>query len=301
MTAIHDNPTTTPVTIDPRWGYLRIDPIPTVAEVDRYYAEEFYARADTAYENDSSLANMTEEADYHRRAYGDLLRLIEKATGPVAGRRLADVGCGYGHWMKFAAEHGVDVWGVEPVAEGVDHCREEGLAAYVRSVEELAEPPGGRVDIVSMVNVLEHLRDPAAVLDSLAENWLTPGGVVVLRVPNDFNDLQVVADEAHGLDRWWVVPPRHINYFSHESLARLLEATGFEILANTSTFPLELFLLMGDVYVGDPALGRACHRRRVTFERTLEERGRTDVRDRMYQALADAGLGREIVTVARRR
>lgn len=51
-------------------------------------------------------------------------------------------------------------------------------------------------------------------------------------------------------------PPEHINYFNFESITRLLERNGFSIIEITSTFPLELFLLMGDNYIGNNEIGK---------------------------------------------
>jgi 2-polyprenyl-3-methyl-5-hydroxy-6-metoxy-1,4-benzoquinol methylase len=284
--------TTTQVVQEPE-GWFRLDPVPTVEEVDRYYAEEFYARAETAatvdpaadkanlYVNDSSLDNLAEEAEFHRRSYDDLLALLTEALGAEPhGRTIADVGCGYGHWLAYAAEHGITGYGVEPVAEGPEHCRTVfGIDAFCIGVEDLVTPPQGRrVDIVTMLNVLEHLREPAKVLTDLRANWLHEGGTVLIRVPNDFNALQVAANAEHDLGEWWVAAPRHINYFSHSTLAALLERCGFEVTAVSSTFPLEMFLLMGDVYVGDPVLGKACHRKRVKFERTLDRQRGAEAR-----------------------
>lgn len=280
-------------------GFLRLEPVPDADEVERYYRDEFYARTSGAYVNNSSLANMEEEAEHHGRGYEDLWALVEsRLPGRVTA---ADVGCGYGHWLAFLAARGVEGWGVEPVAEGVQHCRSMGIAAYELGVEGLEQPPTGeRVSLVSLLNVLEHLRDPVAVLRAIRDQWLEPCGVLLLRVPNDFNQFQLAADELHGLDRWWVLPPRHINYFSHESLSKLVEHCGFELLECTSSFPLDLFLLMGDVYVGDPVLGKACHRKRVEFERALDSTGRRDLRRRLYRLLAETGLGRDVVVVARK-
>lgn len=287
---------------DPDWGYLRVDPIPSAEEVDRFYREEFYARARAGYINDSGQENLAEEAEYHRRAYDDLAALIEAHLGRIAGLRLADVGCGYGHFLHYMTGRGANGYGVEPVEEGVAYARGLGLAAHCLPIEALATPPEAeRVDLVTMVNVLEHLREPATILADFARHWLVDGGHLLLRVPNDFNRWQTIADAAHGLKQWWVVPPQHINYFDRDALTTLLARTGFDIVEVTATFPLELFLLMGDVYVGDPVLGKACHRKRVAFERTLEAANATDLRRRWYRSLAELGLGREIIVLARRR
>jgi hypothetical protein len=90
-----------------------------------------------------------------------------------------------------------------------------------------------------------------------------------------------------------------VNCFDFDSLAHLLARTGFIVLERGTSFPMELFLLMGENYVTDAALGRACHRRRKRFDLGLERAG-TGMRERFYRALAAAGLGREAMLIARR-
>lgn len=289
------------VIVDPEHGYLRLEPIPSADEVKRYYAEEFYARADTDFVNDSSVENMEQEAEYHQRSYQDFVEIISDylPEGMDMRPRLVDIGSGYGHFLKFANQRNFDVFGIEPVTEGIEFQREHGIECAQAEIEELGESPLGPVDVVAMINVLEHLRNPAAVLSHLRAHWLKPGGLVLLRVPNDFNVLQLAASEIHNLDQWWVAPPRHINYFNHGSLSRLLENLGFEVLSRTSTFPLEFFLLMGDVYVGNGVLGKTCHRKRVEFERSLETAGYSPFRRELYKLFGSLGIGREIVLLAK--
>ena len=67
-----------------------------------------------------------------------------------------------------------------------------------------------------------------------------------------------------------------------------------------ASFPIEMFLLMGEDYVGHPEVGRACHERRMAFERALIDASRIDELARLYRALAAAGLGRTCGILARR-
>jgi len=59
---------------------------------------------------------------------------------------------------------------------------------------------------------------------------------------------------------WWVAPPHHVNYFDAQSIQRVLKPR-FDIVSVDTSFPIDLFLLMGDNYVGpeNDAMGRACH------------------------------------------
>jgi len=145
-----------------------------------------------------------------------------------------------------------------------------------------------------LMNVLEHLRDPEQTIRNIKSQLLSQDGLLVIDVPNDFNDFQLVANKEYGLDEWWLAPPRHINYFSHQTLQNILKGCGFEIVHCTSSFPLDLFLLLGDNYVEDGVLGSQCHKKRVNFERLMRKHGKEEKLDAFYDALAEINLGRTI-------
>jgi SAM-dependent methyltransferase len=155
----------------------------------------------------------------------------------------------------------------------------------------------GRFDAVHLNNVLEHIPDPAHLI-ALAQGLLETGGVICINVPNDFSALQVAAMSAAQTADWWVAPPHHLNYFDFESLTNLLARLGFAPAARTTSFPMEAFLMMGENYVGDAILGRACHNKRKKFDLAFEAAGLTEIRRAFYRALADAGIGREAVVIA---
>jgi hypothetical protein len=119
-------------------------------------------------------------------------------------------------------------------------------------------------------------------------------------VPNDFSSFQNAARQSLDLPEWWVAPPHHLNYFDFESLTSLLTRLGFSVAERTTTFPMELFLLMGMNYTADATLGRSCHAQRKRFDLALEHSGFMETRRAFYRALAAAGLGREIVLIAKK-
>lgn len=63
---------------------------------------------------------------------------------------------------------------------------------------------------------------------------------------------------------------------------------------------MEMFALMGELYMGNDALGRACHQNRVAFDTAFAKAGKGEARRQFYQALASAGFGREAVIVAQK-
>jgi hypothetical protein len=124
---------------------------------------------------------------------------------------------------------------------------------------------------------------------------LNPGGLICIRVPNDFTEIQLSAQKHLNKKEWWIAVPDHINYFDFQSLHHLLEAAGFEVFYSQGDFPMELFLYMGEDYIGLPDVGKRCHQKRVNFDMTVPG----ELRRRMYQALAAIGVGRNCLVFGR--
>lgn len=286
------------LTPHPRYGFLRVDPPPPASEVARFYAEEFYS-GDYKRLNDSGLDVQLRDREFYDAHRADICRHLATLTGqPGAGRSLLDVGCGWGRALSVFRDHGFECAGFDPAPEAVAYAVRQGLDVRAAGMDRMDVFAGRRFDVVTMLNVLEHLADPVAVVGELRDRVLSPGGMLVIEVPNEFSALQVAARVQHGLAEWWVAPPAHLNYFNPTTLARLVEGEGYTVRLVHSDFPIELFLLFGDNYVGDPALGRACHERRMRFEASLRASGQTETLDRLYRALASEGLGRQIVLYA---
>jgi len=150
----------------------------------------------------------------HRR-----LARIERETGIGS---LLDVGCGRGHFLAAARERGWKAVGldVSPVAVRLAAAR-AGVTVYEG---ELTVPPRaelGPVDVVTLWDVLEHLRDPVAVLEAVPR-WLRPGGLLVVQTQN----VRSVTAAWMGR-RWEQFVEFHLYHFSSRTLRRALERAGF--------------------------------------------------------------------------
>jgi 2-polyprenyl-3-methyl-5-hydroxy-6-metoxy-1,4-benzoquinol methylase len=200
-------------------GLVLADPRLPESELMRRYAQpEFVAEC---------LVSMRASADAFdidrvRRHFHIPLELL--GDPPRPGARLLDVGCGPGLFIRAAAERGWAGEGVEVSA---------GLAAYARNIagvpvrEETIESAAlsdGAYDAVVLLDVLEHVREPGAVLEKAAR-ILRPGGKLIVGTP-DFRSLSRLI-----LGRNWAVlsPAEHLFYFTAPTLARILEGAGFEV------------------------------------------------------------------------
>ena len=282
---------------DTESGFLRVDPIPSQEDVEKFYAKEFYD-FNNQYFNNSSLLVQQEQSDFFNSRWKNIYELSKNFfKGDLSNKSVFDIGFGFAQALVYLKSKGLNVSGLEPSQEGVDYAKSKNIEAYHTGIKNF-DVVKVKHDIVLLMNVLEHLRNPKQTLLNIKDQLLAPNGLLVIDVPNDFNDFQVVANKEYDLDEWWVYPPNHINYFSHSSLKNLLEASGYKIVHCTASFPLDMFLLFGDQYIGNPELGRECHNKRVNFEELMRKHGKSDKLKAFYDSLADLNLGRSISVYA---
>lgn len=282
---------------DSEHGFLSVDPLPTDAEIRDFYAREFYSGEYKNF-NNSSLDVQERDSDYHELQRQMLLDSLEALLErPIAGQDIFDFGCGWGLTLKFFEKRGAKCFGLDPSNEAVAYCQREGLSVSLGNIDDLDSVSERNFDVILMQNVLEHLKYPVHSLKMLS-NRLKPGGVLVVAVPNDFNDFQLCATEVLGLPQWWVAPPAHLCYFDQDSLSSILNSVGLKVARTECSFPIEMFLLFGENYISNPELGRDAHVKRMKFEMALVKTGRTNVLRNFYAHLAQAGLGRILTAYA---
>lgn len=274
-------------------GFKHVDPLPTEAELEHIYQNEYYTSTIPDY-----IERHQRDQAWWKQTYQNRLLQIKHAV-VSEGMRFLDVGSGPGLMLHAASDSGWEAVGIEPNTVAADYARSTGCHVIEDFLTHDLLAGLGQFDAIHSSEVLEHIRDPRAMIAMMA-SALKPGGVVCFVVPNDFNPLQQALVASGAQSEWWVAPPHHLNYFSHSSLAKLVESSGLEVVRLTSTFPIELFLAMGDNYIGDDLLGRACHGKRKAMETLLVQSGSSNLLEQLYQKCAELEIGREIVLIARK-
>ncbi len=128
--------------------------------------------------NPVRLAYIRDQVDQH-------WSLDERSLKPLQGRTALDVGCGAGLLAEPLARLGAAVTAIDAAADLIaaakDHAEGSGLDIDYRAVP--VEEIGGQFDLVTSMEVLEHVADPQVFVRALAAR-LAPGGLMILSTPN---------------------------------------------------------------------------------------------------------------------
>lgn len=189
-------------------GLVYLNPRPTPEERAFFYSSDYPFKADK-----------------RAQPYEHYRPVIEFLTERPPGR-LLDVGTGNSLFLPLMRERGWEVTGTEIDAGLVEHFREENHIQLYHGEVEDAKYESESFDAVTIMGVLEHVPDPRRVLEEAAR-ITKPGGVLCLWCFNR-------GIEAKILGRFWLGfdTPRHFYSFSYQTMDRMLQKTGFEIVGS---------------------------------------------------------------------
>jgi glycosyltransferase involved in cell wall biosynthesis len=194
-----------------------------LVDVSRYRAHKMgFGTGELAFATQAYELKESEGLDSsHQR----VLRLI----GRRPPGRVLDLGCSDGRLGARLRSLGHEVTGVDlekhdGVAERLDHFVEADLD------DGIPEEITGLFDVVLAADVVEHVRDPAMILRSAAR-LLTPGGVLIVSVPNFahwYPRLRVAAGR-FDYDRRGILDAGHIRFFTRRSFERMVRSSGLRV------------------------------------------------------------------------
>ena len=156
--------------------------------------------------------------------------LDECSRRPLEGKSALDVGCGAGLLAEPLARLGGQVTAIDAAPELIavarDHAKRQGLGIDYRAaaIEDL----DGQFDLVTSLEVIEHVADPRAFVAALAKR-LAPGGLMILSTPNrtEWSKLLTIT-LAEGLGRIPKGTHDYNAFIPPERLEQMLAAAGLK-------------------------------------------------------------------------
>lgn len=164
--------------------------------------------------------------------YADSPRSEMLAFIPAGTRRLLDVGCHTGQFGRAVkSRFGAEIWGVEPnptTAEVARSSLDRVLNGFFAPDLDL---PDHYFDVIVFNDVLEHMPDPWGAL-RLAANKLTPGGSIVVSLPNlrhIDNLVHIFKERDFQYEPWGIRDITHLRFYTRKSIPRLFSDSGLMV------------------------------------------------------------------------
>lgn len=205
-------------------------------DIDDFDPRNYYDNGYFTGKYENSYTDYLGSREVLSREFAKTVEFI-RSVGPANGK-LLEIGCAYGLFLQ-EAKHYYDVHGVELVQEAAAYCHKLGLTNVRHGVltkdyfNEI-----GTVDVVVMLDVIEHIDNVAEVLEIIAAN-MRPGGVFIVTT-GDWN-----SKFARLTGPKWrlIAPPLHLWYFTPGSMKKLGQRFDLEVVSCTYPWkfvPLEL-------------------------------------------------------------
>ncbi|MCX7997676.1 MAG: class I SAM-dependent methyltransferase [Leptospiraceae bacterium] len=186
---------------------------PKSNEVQELYNEAYYTgKAEYSYKDE----RQTEHYDAY--VWDARIRNIQKF---VPTGNFLDIGCAFGGFLARTKEFGFTPFGVEISSYAAEYAKKRGIQVYSGNFLDI-DLPENFFQVITLVEVLEHLPYPEKVFDKLVK-ILAKGGLLLIQTAN-FNGKQ--AKEEGSKYHYYL--PGHLYYYSDSLLIEILKERGIQ-------------------------------------------------------------------------
>ena len=166
--------------------------------------------------------------------------------------KILDIGCGSGEFLKLMNYFDWDVYGVEIDEEALSVAKKNiNSGTFYNGEFDSVELPDNYFDCISMSHVIEHIKEPYPVLNSIYKK-LKKGGTISIATPSILSlGHSIFKQDWRGLE-----VPRHLNIYSSKSLKKALVDCNFEIIEQKTVCSIAYFIWTASENIKNSRKGR---------------------------------------------
>ncbi len=148
---------------------------------------------------------------------------------------LLDIGCGDGHFLSYAKDY-YDISGIEPSYDLSVHASKILSIPVVHGYYPADLKNTQKSDIITMIQVMEHIPNPVKILEHIYNN-LSQGGLVVIEIPS-ISAPHFLLYRLTGIKRFvnnpYGIIKNHVGYYSPKRFLSLMNSIGFKKIELTT-------------------------------------------------------------------
>lgn len=176
----------------------------------------------------------TEKENRETRTFQVYEQWLDRLAKLTPGRKLLDIGCGAGQFLKLAREKGWQAEGLEFDNALEKKLQQQGIPVTTGDFFQV-DLPENSFDVITLWDVFEHFSEPVPALDRLRK-LLRPGGLLLLACPKENSSLAWLAKKFYQWSGGKVQYPVKVVYlidhplfYSPKTLSSVLDGNGFEV------------------------------------------------------------------------
>ena len=174
--------------------------------------------SDDYYSGKAKFSYIDERENYHYNSYVWKAR-IKKIHKYKRSGTFLDIGCSFGGLLSHAKKY-YDVYGIEISKTASEYCKSISLNVHNGTINDSPFKENS-FDIITMIELIEHIKDPAGFLKKTS-SLLKSGGLCVIQTA----DMSAYQAFSQG-NKYHYYLPGHLSYFSAHNLSYLLSKNGF--------------------------------------------------------------------------
>ncbi len=154
------------------------------------------------------------------------LEVLRKFLDPLRHKNLFEIGCAYGFFLEIAKDIFYNVQGIDISEDSIRYARKQLNLDVIQGNFLPYNLEDRKFDVVCLWDTIEHLHAPHLYIEKLSRHMESDALLAI--TTGDIESLNARVKK----DKWRLIYPTHIHYFSKETIRRILDKYGFDIIYN---------------------------------------------------------------------